>query len=111
MTRIQKKQLKEVLENIGFKRKGGEYVYNTKQAFSLHISFYDNQFIAAQMVIDSDYDIDMLSEELLTVVNFSPDNVSSLISTAKKAIKIVGSMNKRFEQLKSEIEKFNRLVI
>ena len=113
------KQIKDGLKALGFKEKnlplrGKCYNYDTKQEFSLHIRFHpDNQYCAAQMIIDTHSHISMYVEyntEMPLFINFEHDNLNSLVSAAKKAIKIVEDLNKKLKQINSNIEKFNNLV-
>ena len=113
------KQIKDGLKALGFKEKnlplrGKCYNYDTKQEFSLHIRFHpDNQYCAAQMIIDTHSHISMYFEyntEMPLFINFEHDNLNSLVSAAKKAIKIVEDLNKKLKQINSNVEKFNNLV-
>lgn len=113
------KQIKDDLKALGFKEKkfylgGKNYNYDTKQEFSLHIRFYpDNQYCAAQMVIDTHSHISMYFDydtEMPLFINFEPNNLKSLVPAAKKTIKIVEDLNKKLKQIDFNVEKFNNLV-
>lgn len=113
------KQIKDNLKTLGFKEKkshlvGKRYSYDTKQEFSLYIRFYlDNQYCAAQLVIDTHSHISMYfdyDKEMPLHINFEQDNLKSLVSAAKKAIKIVEDLNKKLKQIDSNVEKFNNLI-
>ena len=113
------KQIKDDLKVLGFKEKkfhlgGKSYNYDTKQEFSLYIRFYpDNQYCAAQMIIDTHSHISMYfnyDTEMPLHINFVQDNLNSLVPAAKKAIKIVEDLNKKLKQIDSNVEKFNNLV-
>lgn len=43
-------------------------------------------------------------------INFEKDNLASIVSAAKKAIKIVDDLNKKFEQIITNMEKFQDLI-
>lgn len=113
------KQIKEDLKALGFKEKkfhlgGKSYNYDTKQEFSLYIRIHpDNQYCAAQMVIDTHSHISMYfnyDTEMPLHINFEQDNLNSLVFAAKKAIKIVEDLNKKLKQIDYNVEKFNNLV-
>ena len=113
------KQIKDDLKALGFKEKkfrlgGKSYDYDTKQEFSLYIRIHpDNQYCAAQMVIDTHSHISMYfnyDTEMPLHINFEQNNLKSLVPTAKKAIKIVEDLNKKLNQINVNVEKFNNLV-
>ena len=113
------KQIKDDLKVLGFKERkchlgGKRYDYDTKQEFSLHIRFHpDNQYCAAQMIIDTHSHISMYfnyDTKMPLHINFEQDNLASIVPAAKKAIKIVEDLNKKLKQIDSNVEKFNNLV-
>ena len=91
---------------------GKAYVYGKQQMFSLRIRFYNNQYCAAQIIIDTRSYLNLFfmycTEESL-YVNIEPANIDSLIPAVKKSIKIVDRLNKNFAQIRTDIEKFNEL--
>lgn len=119
MTDKQKsKQIKDDLKALGFKEKnfhlgGKSYNYDTKQTFNMHIRFYEaNPYVAAQITIESDK-VKMsytYAPALPLSINFGPNELDSLVSAAKKSIKIIADLNKKFEQIITNMEKFNNLV-
>lgn len=112
------KQIKKELKELGFKEKnfhlgGKSYNYDTKQTFNMRIRFYEtNPYVAAQITIESDK-VEMsytYAPALPSCINFGPNELDSLVSAAKKAIKIITDLNKKFEQIITNMEKFQNLV-
>lgn len=117
-TRTQIKQIKDELKTLGFKISThpaykGACVYNEKKTFCLIICFYDNKYCSAQMTIDVPEYLDSFfnyDAELLLHLNFELDKLNKVVPTAKKAMKIIDSLNKKFEQVNTDIKKFEKLV-
>ena len=112
------KQIKDDLKALGFKEKkfhlgGKSYNYDTKQTINMRIRFFEtNPYVAAQINIESDK-IEMsypYAPALPSHINFGPNELDSLVPAAKKAIKIVDDLNKKFEQIITNMEKFQNLV-
>ena len=114
-----KKTIAKALVALGFKRctKGlykGDYVYNLKEPFSLHINFIDNEFIGAQVRINAPsyidavfmYENDMDAELCLSI---APSNIGRVIPIANKAMRIVDSLNAKFSKIVSDIKRFGNL--
>jgi len=113
------KQTKDELKALGFKEKkyhlGGKiYNYDTKQTFSLYVRIHpDDQYCAAQMCIDTNGHIFMhfnYDTQTPLHINFDQNNFNSIVSVAKKSIKIVDNLNKKLSQIDADVEKFNDLV-
>lgn len=114
-----KKTITKALVALGFKRctKGlykGDYVYNLKEPFSLHINFIDNEFIGAQVRINTpsyigaffDYEIDT---DALLCLNIAPSNIGRVVTIANKAIRIVDGINAKFSKIAPELKRFGTL--
>lgn len=114
-----KKTITKALVALGFKRctKGlykGDYVYNLKEPFSLHINFIDNEFIGAQVRINApsyigaffDYEIDT---DALLCLNIAPSNIGRVVTIANKAIRIVDCINAKFSKIAPELKRFGTL--
>lgn len=112
------KQIKDDLKALGFKEKnlplcGKCYNYDTKQTINMRIRFFKtNPYVAAQINIESDK-VEMsytYAPALPSHISFGPNELDSLVSAAKKAIKIVDDLNKKFEQIITNMEKFQDLI-
>lgn len=114
-----KKTIVKALVALGFKRctKGlykGEYVYNIKEPFSLHITFIENEFICAQVRVNAPryidaffmYDTDTDSELCLSI---APSNIGRVIPIANKAMRIVDGLNTKISKIVSDINRFDEL--
>lgn len=114
-----KKTITKALVALGFKRctKGlykGDYVYNLKEPFSLHINFIDNEFVGAQVRINApsyigaffDYEIDT---DALLCLNIAPSNIGRVVTIANKAIRIVDGINAKFSKIAPELKRFGTL--
>ena len=114
-----KNTIAKALVALGLKRctKGlykGEYVYNIKEPFSLHITFIENEFICAQVRVNAPsyidaffmYENDMDAELCL---NIAPSNIGRLIPIANKAMRIVDSLNAKLSKMVSDIKRFGNL--
>lgn len=114
-----KKTIVNALVALGFKRctKGlykGEYVYNLKEQFSLHINFIENEFIGAQVRINAPSYIDAFfgyetDSDALLCLNIEPSNIGRVIPIANKAMRIVDSLNAKFSKIVSDIKRFGNL--
>ena len=114
-----KKTITKALVALGFKRctKGlykGDYVYNLKEPFSMHINFIDNEFIGAQVRINApsyigaffDYEIDT---DALLCLNIAPSNIGRVVTIANKAIRIADGINDKSSKIEPELKRFGTL--
>lgn len=114
-----KKTIVNSLVALGFKRctKGlykGEYIYNTKEPFSLHINFIENEFIGAQVRINAPSYIDAFFQyetdtDALLCLSIAPRNIGRVIPIANKAMRIVDGLNTKLSKIVSDIKRFGKL--
>ncbi len=114
-----KKTIVNALVALGFKRctKGlykGEYIYNTKEPFSLHINFIENEFIGAQVRINAPSYIDAFFDyktntDALLCLNIAPSNIGRVIPIANKAMRIVDGLNTKVSKIVSDVNRFGEL--
>ena len=114
-----KKTIVNALVALGFKRctKGiykGEYIYNIKDPFSLHINFIKNEFIGVQVRINAPsyidavfmYENDIDAELCLSI---APSNIGRVIPIANKAMRIVDGLNTKLSKIAPELKRFGTL--
>lgn len=114
-----KKTIAKALVALGFKRctKGlykGEYVYNIKEPFSLHITFIENEFICAQVRVKAPSYIDAFfmyenDTDAELCLSIAPSNIGRLIPIANKAMRIVDGLNTKLSKIVSDIKRFDEL--
>lgn len=114
-----KKTIAKALVALGFKRctKGlykGEYAYNIKEPFSLHITFIENEFICAQVRVNAPSYIDAVlryetDTDALLCLNIAPRNIGRVVSIANKAMRIVDGLNTKISKIVSYIKRFDEL--
>lgn len=114
-----KKTIVNSLVALGFKRctKGlykGEYIYNVKEPFSLHITFIKNEFIGAQVRVNAPSYIDAFFDyktdtDALLCLDIAPSNIGRVIPIANKAMRIVDGLNTKFSKIVSDIKRFGEL--
>lgn len=114
-----KKTIVNALVALGFKQctKGlykGEYIYNIKEPFSLHINFIENDFIGAQVRINAPSYIDAFfayktDTDALLCLDIAPSNIGRVIPIANKAMRIVDGLNTKFTKIVSDVKRFGEL--
>lgn len=114
-----KKTIVNALVALGFKQctKGlykGEYIYNIKEPFSLHINFIENEFIGAQVRINAPSYIDEFfayktDMDALLCLDIALSNIGRVIPIANKAMRIVDGLNTKFTKIVSDVKRFGEL--
>lgn len=114
-----KKTIVNALVALGFKRctKGlykGEYIYNVKEPFSLHINFIKNEFIGAQVRVNAPSYIDAFfryetDTDALLCLNIAPKDIGRVVPIANKAMRIVDGLNTKVSKILSDIKRFGEL--
>lgn len=114
-----KKEITDGLKELGFtrdKRPGHfGYDYLTDGYFSL-IAWFDDKAMDSGL-IRLFYNIDMFFEYQgsrrftfdVKDLSFDKDSLQNIVPTAKKAIKLVERLNKSYNRLKANVDKFEKL--